>query len=152
MNLETHAILRNTIDYLIASQSETLRSLHSLKAIIATSQPDDLNAAAHVYPEAVSSLVPRINHSLLSVTHQGKNCFLGNTLPFRVLVRLLRRPNSYVSNETLLEEIWEGIRSPEAVRSVVKTLRAKLRDAGLEALSKGIDGTVKGHCAILLPD
>jgi DNA-binding winged helix-turn-helix (wHTH) protein len=87
----------------------------------------------------------------LSVTFQGKDCFLGNTLPFKFLSHLARRPNAYVSYEDLLADVWRGVRSDSAVRSVVKALRARLRRAGLDGLADAIDGTVAGHYALKLP-
>ena len=86
----------------------------------------------------------------LSVTYQGKVCFLGNTLPFKFLCRLARRPNTYVTYEDLLTEVWQGVRSDEAVRSVAKTLRNRLRQAGLPDLADAIVGTVSGHYALML--
>ena len=152
MNSETLAILEKSIDRLIASHSETLGSLHRLKAIVSSGPPVELETAEQFYAEVAYRSVPLMDLSRFSVRHEGRICFLGNTLPFRLLARLLRRPNSYVSHQILLDEIWDGIRSPEAVRSVVKTLRSKLRDAGLVTLSNSIDGKTRGHYAVLLPE
>jgi hypothetical protein len=91
-----------------------------------------------------------IDPGLLSVSFRGKVCFLGNTLPFKFLCRLAQRPNTYVTYEALLSEVWEGVRSDEAVRSVAKTLRNRLRRAGLPDLAEAIDGTVPGHYALKL--
>ena len=152
MNPETLAILEKSIDCLIASHSESLGSLHRLKAIVASGKRLEHEAAERFYVEIADRSMPRMDHSTFSVRHEGGICFLGNTLPFRLLARLLRRPNSYVSHQILLDEIWEGIRSPEAVRSVVKTLRSKLRDAGLVTLSNSIDGKTRGHYAVFLSE
>lgn len=92
-----------------------------------------------------------IDPGVLSVHFRGKVCFLGNTLPFKFLCRLAQRPNTYVSYEALLSEVWEGVRSDDAVRSVAKTLRNRLRQAGLADLADAIDGTVPGHYALKLP-
>jgi DNA-binding response OmpR family regulator len=92
----------------------------------------------------------KIDRGLLSVTFRGKACFLGNTLPFRFLSHLARRPNTYVSYEDLLADVWQGVRSDSAVRSVVKTLRSKLRQSGLADLATAIDGSVFGHYALKL--
>jgi len=82
---------------------------------------------------------------MLSVIFQGRSCFLGNTLPFRLLERLLRRPNQYVSHYQLQEGVWDGEPSPESIRSVVKELRRKLRCAGMDDLAKAISGRVAKH-------
>jgi hypothetical protein len=42
---------------------------------------------------------PFVDRALLSVIHRGKSCFLGNTLPLRLIERLLRSPNQHVSHE-----------------------------------------------------
>lgn len=150
MNSETMSLLNRTIDNLVSVHTESLLALQNLKELIGTVETIDPHDLSRLQVEAWTRCPPMVDHSMLSVVHQGKNCFLGNTLSFRLLVRLLRRPNHYVSHQILLDEIWDGIRSPEAVRSVVKTLRAKLRDSGLDVLSRSIDGTVKGHYAILI--
>ncbi len=152
MNSETLAILEKSIDRLIASHSETLGSLHRLKAIVSSGKSVELETAERFYSEVAEQWMPVMDYSTFSVQHESTICFLGNTLPFRLLARLLRRPNSYVSHQILLDEIWDGIRSPEAVRSVVKTLRSKLRDAGLVTLSNSIDGKTRGHYAVFLTE
>jgi DNA-binding response OmpR family regulator len=91
-----------------------------------------------------------IDRESLSVTFHGKTCFLSNTIPFKFLCHLARRPNTYISHEELLSEVWQGYRSDAAVRSVVKTLRAKLRQAGLAALAEAIDGSAAGHYSLKL--
>jgi DNA-binding response OmpR family regulator len=93
---------------------------------------------------------PLIDRTLLSVEWRGKTCFLGNTLPFRLLERLARRPNQYFSYEQLLDDVWEGPRSFSAVRSVVKVLRKKLTAAGMNDLANAIDGTVCHHYGLML--
>jgi hypothetical protein len=90
------------------------------------------------------------NVSLFTANFKGKACFLGNTLPFRFLALLAERPNAYVTYEDLLFEVWQSRRSDSAVRSVAKTLRNKLREAGMPDLADAIDGTVPGHYALKL--
>jgi DNA-binding response OmpR family regulator len=85
-----------------------------------------------------------------TVTFGGRTCLLRNTLPFKVLERLAERPNVYVSHEILLQDVWRGPRTDDAVRSVIKTLRSKLRQAGLVELATAIDGTSRGHFALRL--
>lgn len=91
-----------------------------------------------------------IDRSVLSVTFRGRSCFLGNSLPFKFLCRLAQRPNTFLSHDELLADVWQGLRSSDAVRSVVKTLRSKLRTAGLGELADAIDGSVRGHYALRL--
>jgi DNA-binding winged helix-turn-helix (wHTH) protein len=85
-----------------------------------------------------------------TVTYRRKSCFLGNTLPFRFLSRLAQRPNTFISHETLLSDVWDGNRTDSSIRSIVKTLRRKLRQAGLTDLADAIDGSVPGHYSLKL--
>ncbi len=80
----------------------------------------------------------------------GKSCYLGNTLSFRLLERLAHRPNQLFCYDTLLQDVWESKRSREAVRSVVKVLRQKLRAAGMDDLAQAIDGNAAHHYGLML--
>jgi hypothetical protein len=93
---------------------------------------------------------PICDRSTFSVNWGGKACRLGNTLPFRLIERLARRPNQFFPYAQLLEEIWEGPRSREAVRSVVKVLRCKLREAKMADLAAAIDGSSSHHYGLIL--
>jgi hypothetical protein len=87
----------------------------------------------------------------LVINFAGKKCFLGGRLPFRFLARLAQRPNRYFTYEELLADVWDGCcRSDASVRSVVKVLRRKLREAGMGELADAIDGTVPGRYALKL--
>src|SRR6185312_14513309 len=62
---------------------------------------------------------PLLDESTLSVIWKGKTLHLGHTLAFRLLERLARRPNQYVTHMDLLRDVWEDeelatatIRSP----------------------------------------
>lgn len=79
-----------------------------------------------------------------------KVCFLGNTLPFRLLERLAGRPNQLFRYDILLQDVWDCMRSKEAVRSVVKVLRQKLRSAGMADLAAAIDGSTANHYGLML--
>ena len=81
---------------------------------------------------------------------RGKTCHLGNTMAFRLLERLARRPNQLIPCEVLLDELWDTHTSPDAVRSAVKILRRKLRTAGMEDLTKAIDGSNSHHYGLML--
>jgi DNA-binding response OmpR family regulator len=94
--------------------------------------------------------LPTIDRSVMCVVYRGQSCFLGNTLMLKFLERLARRPNRYVSYDSLLSDVWNSIRENSSVRSVVKELRAKLRAAGMSRLSDAIDGHVSGHYGLML--
>src|SRR5689334_2977568 len=76
-------------------------------------------------PQNAGALV--IDRQLFSVSHRDRSCFLGDTLPFRLLDRLARPPKVYVSHNDLLSDVWNDPRTDDAIRSVVKQLRNKLR-------------------------
>lgn len=92
----------------------------------------------------------QIEPTLLSVSYRGKTCFLGNNYPFHLLHHLAQKQNTYVSREELFDVVWEGERSEEALRSTVKVLRKRLREAGLAELANAIDGSAKGHYVLKL--
>ena len=50
---------------------------------------------------------PLLDESTLSVIWKGKTLHLGNTLAFRLLERLARCPNQYVTHLDLLRDVWE---------------------------------------------
>ncbi len=93
-----------------------------------------------------------IDGATFSVRWANRSCHLGNTVSFRLLERLARRPNHFISYEALLdlEELWDRETSDEAVRSAVKILRRKLNAAGMEDVADAIDGSTPRHYALKL--
>jgi len=93
----------------------------------------------------VNSTYPLVLHETFSVLWRDATCQLGPTTPFRLLVRLARRPNQYVTYDHLIDDVWDGqIRSPTAIRSVARDLRRSLRGYGMHALADAIHG--QGRC------
>lgn len=92
-----------------------------------------------------------VDHQHLRVSFRGKSCFLGNTLPFRLLAALANRPNVYLTYEELLDDVWDGLRSDSAIRSVVKRLRGILRRDGLSDIADAIDGSMPGRYGLRVP-
>ena len=80
----------------------------------------------------------------------NRSCYLGNTVAFKLLERLARRPNQFVHCETLLEDLWDCHTSREAVRSAVKILRRKLNAAGMKDLAGAIDSSTSHHYGLML--
>lgn len=97
-----------------------------------------------------TSGAPILDRMTFCVHWGGRTCRLGNTLSFKLLERLARRPNQFVHCEVLLQDVWEGCRSREAVRSVVKMLRQKLNAARMEGLAEAIDGSTAHHYGLML--
>ena len=94
---------------------------------------------------------PIVDRGTLSIHWRGKTCCLGNTLAFWFYERLSRRPGLLISHQQLLDEVWDGIRSKEAIRSVAKVLRQRLREAGMEELATAVDGSNREHYGLKLP-
>ena len=92
---------------------------------------------------------PIIDRSTFTVHWGGKICYLGNTLPFKFLERLARRPNQLIPCDQLLDEVWQCCRSRDAMRSVVKVLRQKLGQAGMQGLARAIDGRTARHYGLM---
>ena len=93
-----------------------------------------------------------IDEDTFSVRWADRTCRLGNTVAFRLLTRLDRRPNHYLSYESLRDGIWDECESDAAVQSAVKVLRRKLSAAGMANLAAVIDGSVSRHYALMLRD
>lgn len=93
---------------------------------------------------------PLLDESTLSVTWKGKALYLGNTLAFRLLERLARCPNQYVTHLDLLRDVWDDeLTATATIRSLVRQLRRKLRGAGWADLAAAIRGH-NGHYVLSL--
>jgi DNA-binding response OmpR family regulator len=98
------------------------------------------------------------NRSSLAVLHDTFEvrwgdciCRFGPTTPFRLIERLSRRPNIYVTYEQLIDDVWDGqARSETAIRSAVRELRRILREAGMKSVADTIHG--QGRCYGLMLD
>lgn len=85
-----------------------------------------------------------------TITFRGCTCCLGNTLVFRMIERLARRPNQFISFDRLIRDVWDGQpKSDEAIRSLVKELRDRLRKNGMCRLASAIRGQKKAYALIL---
>jgi len=80
----------------------------------------------------------------------GRTCYLGFTLPFQLFEALACRPNRYLPVEDLLDEVWCQCRSNAAVRSVVRDLKDRLRQAGMPEVAAAIDGSNRGRYGLML--
>lgn len=117
---------------------------------LAISVPRFSNMPTQMVTGPAPARTPITDRTTFSVRWDGKTCYLGNTLPFRLLERLARRPNQHVSYEQLCEDVWEATRSKEAVRSAVKALRQKLAAADMDELKAAISGSTRGHYCLML--
>jgi DNA-binding response OmpR family regulator len=102
-----------------------------------------------------SDLTPAdlIDDGRFTVRWNGAECHLGSTVSFRLLRRLARPANRYVSVELLLEDVWgdgdEERTEDTTVRSAVRNLRRKLEEAGMAELAEAIQGQ-PGHYRLFL--
>jgi DNA-binding winged helix-turn-helix (wHTH) protein len=84
-----------------------------------------------------------------TITFRGRTCRLGNTLVFRLMERLARRPNHFVTFDRLIRDVWDQqARSDEAIRSVMKELRRRLRKSRMTKLASAIRGQKKAYAII----
>ena len=90
-----------TILYKIAS--ETIER-SGLEVGIGTTPRIPLNASPLEPP---TPRIPIADADTLAVRWNGKTCFLGKTLAFKLFERLARRPNHFLSHDLLLDEVWE---------------------------------------------
>jgi DNA-binding response OmpR family regulator len=154
MDIDLREALRGSLRTLAASQAATITHMEQMYELLRqflVLDPLDYFLKKPTTCSSDNNRLPMIDWARLSVTFRERTCFLGNTLPFRLLSRLAVRPNTFVSHEDLLAEVWQGTRSDAAIRSVVKTLRQKLRRAGLLDLAVAIDGSQPGYYVLRLP-
>lgn len=79
-----------------------------------------------------------------------KDCFLGNTVEFRLLERLNRRPGRFVTIDTLRTDVWQDDRTAKnTIQRTVSNLRRKLQESCLAGVV--IDGSQKDHYRLVLP-
>lgn len=84
---------------------------------------------------------PLLDQTTLCVTWKDKSLHLGHTRAFGLLNRLSRCPNQYVTHLELLHDVWDDESLADAtIRSVVRHLRRRLRDAGMGELAAAIRG------------
>lgn len=146
--------IRVTLKQLAEVNAATMQLLETMSSLLSLELALDplayLRSLPEPAPTKLSQAVPIADPTRFSIIYRGKACYLGYTLPFRLFARLVRRPNVYFKNEALLADVWGDDRSPEAIRSVVKILRSRLRRAGMKDLADAIDGSEPGHYALKL--
>jgi DNA-binding response OmpR family regulator len=146
--------IRRALSALTESYAATMRVMEQTLALLCDELSLDPRAYFQAWRSSPEARPGRhglvVDHALFTVTFRGKPCFLGNGLPFRLLDRLARSPGAFVSYEDLLADVWQGRRTDDAVRSVVKSLRRRLRRAGLAEVADAVDGSASGHHALRL--
>lgn len=148
MNAAARERFRRTLQNLAESQATTLELLEQIFSLIG----DELGIDALPFWRARTTAGPhptmerlfQVDPERLQIVFQGKRCELDDT-PFKLLQRLAKRPNAYVTHEDLLEDVWDGRRSDAAIRSAIKRLKQTLRSHGLDELANAIDGSKPGR-------
>jgi DNA-binding response OmpR family regulator len=153
MDLDKQEQIRQVLQRLAASYAATMKLMELALALMeeefSFEQQTPFQFGTRIKHQRSSRL--EIDRSTLSVNYRGRPCFLGNTLMFRLIEQLAKRPNKYLPYEDLLADVWQCDRSDGAIRSVVKRLPGSLRGHGMEHIAQAIDGSVPGHYALRLP-
>lgn len=114
--------------------------LHGLNALQAPS-PTKSDAQAKVAEDFVSK--PTVDETSFTFRYGLGKCFLGNTVEFRLLERLSRRPEQFIEHGTLMEDVWGRRIEKNTIAKTVGNLRRRLSEA--EVVGVTIDGSQKGH-------
>ncbi len=153
---EKKQLIRETLKTLAASHAAAVIQIEEAISILSsTLELDDrlpvpAEDQAHRPTDSSGSDAPAVDRAILSVTWQGRTCFLGNTLLFWFFNRLAQSQNRYVSHVDLLDDVWGGQRQSATIRGVAKRLRDRLVESGMDDLANSIDGTVSGYYGLML--
>mgnify|MGYP000596943368 CR=1 FL=1 len=79
-----------------------------------------------------------IDATTFTVKWRAQSCHLGPTILFTLIQRLARRPERYLTCDTLMEDVWQRRCSDTAIRSAIKRLRRALHDAGMSEVAAAI--------------
>lgn len=94
--------------------------------------------------------VPITNAPAKTVTWGGQTCKLGPTIQFRLMEQLARRPGMYFTYDHLSSLVWEGrCPSDDAIRSMARHLKRRLRRAGMTSLAKAIRSIRRNYVLLL---
>ncbi|MBS0207966.1 MAG: winged helix-turn-helix domain-containing protein [Planctomycetes bacterium] len=154
MNPAKRDRIRNALRSLAESHAATIKLMEEMSALISEELALDPFTFWKSRPMQPDSANPndglQIDREHFTISFDGRTCFFGNSLGFRLLERLARRPNVYLSYEELLAAVWDGVRTDSAVRAGVKRLRDKLRRLEMAKLADAVDGSVSGRYALRL--
>jgi hypothetical protein len=85
-----------------------------------------------------------IDHTKFEARQGNNCCSLGNTLEFRLLDRLHQGRGQYLSNATLMQDVWNDAQvQKNTIQKTISNLRRKLNEEFSTSLV--IDGSQKGH-------
>ena len=153
MNADRRDSIRDSLRQLAEAHAATMQVMERTYALLCEElalDPAECRRPPATPDPPTGLRQPVIDRSRFAVTFGGRTCRLGNTIAFRFVARLAESPDRYVPHEQLLDDVWDGHGSDDALRSVVKHLRRRLREAGLGDLADAIDGLTPGHFALRL--
>lgn len=91
-------------------------------------------------PELANTKTLEIDEQTFSVSYQGHQCNLGNSMEFKLLARLYQSKGKYVMYDTLRASVWENeFTEKNAIQRVKSNLVRALSDSGIDVIQ--IDGS-----------
>jgi DNA-binding response OmpR family regulator len=154
MNTDRRESIRDSLRHLAEAHAATMKVMERTYSLLCEElalDPAECLSRPAPTTQPADHAAPIFDSGRFSVSFRGHTCCLGNTIPFRFLARLAEEPNRCVSHTNLIDQLWAGVCSDDALRSVVKHLRRRLREAGLGVLADAIDGSTRGHFVLRLP-
>ena len=136
--------LLRLLDELDAAHAAAAICVAEIRTLVGDGDPRDGAAAVKHRP--------LVDTATFCVRWNGCTCRLGSTVGFKLLERLCRRPNHFVSHDHLIHDVWDGaVKSPATLRSVVRNLKQVLRHAGMGDLAAAIRGEGRRYGLLLCP-
>ena len=87
---------------------------------------------------------PFADREIFAFRYGSGICILGNSIEFRFIERLCRKPELYIDTGKLMEDVWDGrVVQKNTIAKTASNLRRKLREAGMSGVV--IDGKQKDH-------
>jgi DNA-binding response OmpR family regulator len=151
--MTTHHVER--LSHLTAQLTKTLMTAalcadEIQSTIRAELESDTKNGVPAFHSNGAAANRPLLDQSTFSVGWRGRRLLLGHTRLFWVLERLARSPNQYITHHDLLNDVWDDDELNTAtIRSVVRHLRVRVRQGGMEGLADAICGH-NGHYVLKL--
>ena len=116
----------------------TLADLHVQTSIALERVKTELAHCRGIAPRFARSQ-PTVDTSRFCIVWNGGTCRLGPTNLYRLIERLIRRPNHLFSYAQLLQDVWsDHQRSDDTIRSTICQLRTRLRRSGMKRLARCI--------------
>jgi len=107
-----------------------------------------VNTEGDALPTIRSHGVEIVRERFTVSDESGHSCFLGNTILFSLIGRLAQRSNVFVHIDVLKQDVWKDDHvADETVMRTARSLRAKLRQAGIVAVT--VNTSQKQHVALM---